>query len=80
MGVPTRVQLIRRKCDKDQRHVNLPFAVAQAMDFEKGGEWFVEDRATLVLKRRPMPPSPLRKRPAESSTSTASSGRRRPGA
>jgi hypothetical protein len=57
MGYPTKVQLIRRK-KSEQWYINFPSAVAQAMDFERGEtvEWFVEDRATLVLKRPSAPP------------------------
>jgi len=36
MGVPTRLRLIRRKSDKHEWYVNLPSAVARALDFQKG--------------------------------------------
>jgi hypothetical protein len=57
MGYPTKVQLIKRK-SSEQWYINFPSAVAQAMDFERGEtvEWFVKDRATLVLKRPSAPP------------------------
>ncbi len=52
MGYPTKVQLIRRKAS-EQWYINLPAALAQAMDFAKGEvvEWSVHDRTTLTLRR-----------------------------
>lgn len=78
MGLPTKVQLINRKRSK-QWYVNFPSALARAMDFTKGEvvEWFIEDKGTLVLKRRSVPPSALKKkRQAASSRSSRRSGRR----
>jgi hypothetical protein len=62
MGYPTKVQLIKRK-KSEQWYINFPSAVAQAMDFERGEtvEWFVEDRATLILRRPSAPPLPAGK-------------------
>jgi hypothetical protein len=59
MGYATKVQLIRRK-SSEQWYVNLPAQVAQAMEFERGEvvEWFVEDKATLALRRHD-PPAPI---------------------
>jgi hypothetical protein len=37
MGCPTKVQVIKRK-HNEQWYVNLPFAITQAMGFEKGEE------------------------------------------
>jgi hypothetical protein len=37
MGLPTNVQLIKRK-SSEQWYINFPSAVAQAMDFSRGGE------------------------------------------
>jgi antitoxin component of MazEF toxin-antitoxin module len=56
MGYPTKVQLIQRK-ESQQWYVNLPAAVAQAMDFQKGEivEWTVQDRQHLLLKRQAAP-------------------------
>ena len=64
MGYPTKVQRIERK-SSEQWYINFPTAVAHVMDFEKGEvvEWFVHDRATLVLKRPNAPASPLKKKP-----------------
>jgi hypothetical protein len=62
MGYPTKIQLIKRK-ESEQWYVNFPTQVAQAMEFEKGEtvEWFVEDKATLALKRREAPEPILKK-------------------
>ena len=52
MGFPTKIQLI--KIDKsEQRYINIPSAVAQAMEFERGEivEWIVEDKKKMTLKR-----------------------------
>ena len=62
MGYPTRVQLIKRK-KSEQWYINFPSAVAQAMEFERGEtvEWIIEDKGQLVLRRRQVPPSALKK-------------------
>lgn len=62
MPYPTKVQLISRK-ESEQFYVNVPAALAQAMDFAKGEQvqWTVHDRATLVLQRPEAPSSPLKK-------------------
>jgi hypothetical protein len=61
MGYPTKLQMICRKNGPDQYFVNLPTAVAQAMDFEKGEivEWYIEDKANMVLHRTDVAPSPV---------------------
>jgi len=61
MGYPTKVQLIKRQKSADQYYINFPTAIAEAMDFEKGEvvEWFIEDKANLVLHRTQVPPSPV---------------------
>ncbi len=53
MGFSTKVQLIKRKAS-EQWYVNLPSAVAQAMEFDKGElvEWIVEDKYKMTLKRQ----------------------------
>ncbi len=63
MGSPTKVQLIKRK-KSEQWYVNFPAAIAQAMEFEKGEtvEWIIEDKGQLVLKRRIVPASALKKK------------------
>lgn len=46
------MQLINRKASQ-QWYVNMPAAVAEAMEFQKGEvvEWIVDDQQHLVLKR-----------------------------
>ncbi len=62
MGFPTKVQLIKRK-DSEQWYINFPSAIAQAMEFERGEvvEWIIEDKSQLVLRRRSLPASTLKK-------------------
>ena len=52
MGVPTNVQLIKRRAS-EQWYINFPSAIAQAMEFERGEvvEWLIEDRLKMILKR-----------------------------
>jgi antitoxin component of MazEF toxin-antitoxin module len=56
MGYTTKVQLIKRK-NSEQWYVNFPSQLAQAMEFKRGEEveWFVEDKTTLVLRRKNVP-------------------------
>ena len=53
MGYPTRIQQIRRKTSS-QWYVNIPAALANAMEFQKGEvvEWVVRDKVGLVLVRQ----------------------------
>ncbi len=62
MGYPTKVQLIRR-LKSEQWYVNLPAAVAQALEFDKGEvvEWVIEDKKTLILKRSEPTQAPVAK-------------------
>lgn len=62
MGFPTKVQLIKRK-ESEQWYINFPSALAQAMEFERGEtvEWIIEDKSQLVLRRRSVPVSTLKK-------------------
>jgi len=62
MGFPTKVQLIKRQ-KSEQWYINFPSAVAQAMEFVRGEivEWVIEDKGQLVLSRREVPPSALKK-------------------
>ncbi len=66
MGYPTKVQLIKRK-DSEQWYINFPAAIAQAMEFVRGEvvEWLIEDKGQLVLRRRQVPPSALKKTPED---------------
>jgi len=52
MGFPTKIQLIRRTAS-EQWYINLPSAVAQAMEFQKGEvvEWVVQDKQRMILQR-----------------------------
>ena len=52
MGFPTKIQLIKR-IKSEQWYINLPAAVAQAMEFEKGEvvEWVIENKKKMTLKR-----------------------------
>ena len=56
MGHPTKVQLIKRK-KSEQWYINFPAALAHAMEFVRGEvcEWFVEDKAHLLLERTAAP-------------------------
>jgi hypothetical protein len=60
MGYPTRIQLINRK-NSEQYYVNLPSALAQAMEFSKSelAEWLVADKGHLILARAEVPPNPV---------------------
>ena len=53
MGYSTKIQQITR-LDYNQYYVNLPRAIAKAMNFSKGEivEWEIEGKDTLMLKRR----------------------------
>ena len=52
MGYPTKMQLIKRQ-KSEQWYVNLPSAIAQAMNFQRGEivEWSIEDKKKMVLTR-----------------------------
>ena len=64
MGYKTKVQLIKR-AKSEQWYINFPAQLAQAMGFKRGEtvEWFVEDKATLALKRTDVPGPVLKKPP-----------------
>jgi hypothetical protein len=63
MGVPTKVQMIKRK-NSNQWYVNFPAQVAQALDLRQSEvmEWHIVDKATLILMRKEVPPSVLKKK------------------
>lgn len=72
MGNPTKIQLIKRKAS-EQWYVNLPSAVAQAMEFDRGEiwEWIIEDKDVLVLRRQTPSESALKKKlPPRTTTTT----------
>jgi len=52
MGFSTKIQVIKRT-KSEQWYVNLPSAIAQAMEFERGEvvEWLIEDKQKMTLKR-----------------------------
>ena len=52
MGYKIKVQRVQRATTKSF-YINMPAAIAEAMEMEKGEEyeWFIEDKNTLVLKR-----------------------------
>lgn len=52
MGYKIKVQKVNRPTNVSY-YVNLPAALAEAMDIEKGEvfEWFIEDKNLLVFKR-----------------------------
>ena len=62
MGYQTKVQQIKR-VKSEQWYINLPAQLAQAMQFEQSEtvEWFIEDKATLALKRHKIPEPVLKK-------------------
>jgi bifunctional DNA-binding transcriptional regulator/antitoxin component of YhaV-PrlF toxin-antitoxin module len=65
MGCACKVQKIQRE-KQSSYYVNLPTAIAEALEIEKGEifEWYVEDRNTLVLQRhKPRKPKPLKNIP-----------------
>jgi len=75
MGLPTKVQLIKRKAS-EQWYINFPSAVAQAMDFSRGEtvEWSIEDKSLLALRRLNPPPLLLKKTPPLPSPPSSNSG------
>lgn len=52
MGFQTKIQLIKR-ANSEQWYINLPSAIAQAMEFDRGEvvEWIIENKHKLTLKR-----------------------------
>ena len=63
MGLPTKVQLIKRK-DSEQWYINFPAQIAQAMEFVRGEtvEWIIEDKGQLVLRRQKVPATAMKKK------------------
>jgi hypothetical protein len=53
MGYPVKLQKVERPTNRSF-YVNLPAALADAIQLEKGEdlEWFIEDKNTLVLRRK----------------------------
>ena len=53
MGYPVKLQKVDRPTNRSY-YVNLPVAVAEAIEAGKGEtfEWVIEDKNTLVLRRQ----------------------------
>jgi len=64
MGFPTKIQLIKR-AKSEQWYINLPSAIAQAMEFDRGEvvEWLIQDKRTMILKRDETVSSSDKKKP-----------------
>jgi hypothetical protein len=64
MGLPTKIQLIKR-AKSEQWYINFPSAIAQAMEFERGEvvEWIIEDKHKMTLKRNESVLSSDKKKP-----------------
>ena len=60
MGFPTKVQCIKRK-RSEQWFINLPSAVAKAMEFAQSElvDWIVSDKKHLILRRHNAPEDPV---------------------
>ena len=63
MGFPTKIQLIKRTAS-EQWYINLPSAVAQAMEFQKGEvvEWVIENKQRMTLQRAEQAPESGKKK------------------
>jgi antitoxin component of MazEF toxin-antitoxin module len=63
MGYPTKIQLIKR-AKSEQWYINLPSAVAQAMEFNRGeiAEWLIDNNQRLVLMRSDAAVAALKKK------------------
>ena len=55
MGYLSKVQVIERAGGSRQFYLTCPAQLAEALEMEKGEEieWVVEDKHTLVIRRRP---------------------------
>ena len=52
MGFPTKVQLIKRKAS-EQWYINFPSAIAQALEFSRGGNGRVDCRRQSTARVAP---------------------------
>jgi antitoxin component of MazEF toxin-antitoxin module len=59
MGYPVKLQKVERPTNRSF-YINLPAALADAIQISKGEdlEWFIEDKNTLILRRK-KPAKPL---------------------
>ena len=62
MGYPGKIQLVDRP-NNPQWHINIPNALAKALNLQKGEEveWEIESRTLLVLIRKTPPKSKIPK-------------------
>ena len=53
MGYPVKLQKVERPTNRSF-YVNLPAALADAIELDKGEEleWFIEDKNTLIRRRK----------------------------
>ena len=58
---PVKIQAVRSKGCAERPFVNIPIAIARALDIRKGElvEWKIVDRSQILLVRQPQP-SPLK--------------------
>jgi hypothetical protein len=56
MGYLTKVQVIERANNTRQFYLICPAPLAQALELEKGEdiEWIIEDKHTLIVRRKPV--------------------------
>jgi antitoxin component of MazEF toxin-antitoxin module len=62
MGYPVKLQKVERPTNRSF-YINLPAALADAFQLVKGEdlEWFIEDKNTLILRRKnPIKPLKLK--------------------
>ena len=62
MGYPVKLQKVERPTNRSF-YINLPAALADAIQLSKGEEleWLIEDKNTLILRRkRPLKPRKIR--------------------
>jgi hypothetical protein len=64
MGYPSKIQCIKRKTGWRQFYLNLPAALAEALNCEEGETWSftIVDRKTILLERSTDPRVPPLKR------------------
>jgi len=64
MGYPSKIQCIKRKTGWRQFYLNLPAALAEALDCEERETWSftIVDRKTILLERSTDPRVPPLKR------------------
>jgi bifunctional DNA-binding transcriptional regulator/antitoxin component of YhaV-PrlF toxin-antitoxin module len=55
MGYMSKLQVISRKNNTEQYYLICPAALGKAMELARGEsiEWVIEDKNTIILKRKP---------------------------